>query len=99
MRHRRTLGPCLFTLLLGSAVACANQGEGERCDKLSGNDDCQSGLVCTTLQQATPTMTVQTADGGFIQVPVAVMYTPSVCCPDPASHVPATTAACQAIGM
>jgi hypothetical protein len=37
-------------LLAGLAVACSNQGEGERCDTLAdngGNDDCQDGLVCT----------------------------------------------------
>ena len=35
---------------LGAALiisACARQGEGERCDfNNSGNDDCESGLVC-----------------------------------------------------
>ena len=27
-------------------VACAGQGEGERCERKNGNDDCQEGLVC-----------------------------------------------------
>lgn len=29
------------------ASACASQAEGERCDTRSGNDDCETGLVCT----------------------------------------------------
>jgi hypothetical protein len=30
------------------AVGCSRQGEGERCDSAAaGNDDCDSGLVCT----------------------------------------------------
>jgi len=35
---------------LSLALACSKQGEGERCDRRatnSGNEDCQSGLVCT----------------------------------------------------
>jgi len=39
---------CLVALAL--AVGCSNQGEGEVCDVNAGNagnDDCQSGLVCT----------------------------------------------------
>ncbi|MBN1611160.1 MAG: hypothetical protein JW940_31295 [Polyangiaceae bacterium] len=35
------------TLALGLSFGCADQGEGERCDTLSGNEDCASGLVCT----------------------------------------------------
>lgn len=31
---------------LVSLVACANMAEGDRCEVLNGNDDCQSGLVC-----------------------------------------------------
>jgi hypothetical protein len=30
-----------------SLVACGNQAEGERCDKLNSNADCESPLVCT----------------------------------------------------
>jgi hypothetical protein len=26
--------------------ACSNQAEGERCESLQGNDDCQDGLIC-----------------------------------------------------
>ncbi len=40
---------CLSALI--SAVACSNQGEGERCDTRNGNDDCESGLYCTPLSQ------------------------------------------------
>ena len=45
LRTFRTL-VCLFCL-----VGCAGQGEGELCNHKagnSGNDDCQSGLTCTT---------------------------------------------------
>lgn len=34
------------------AFGCSNQGEGERCSKLAGNngdDDCESGLHCVTV--------------------------------------------------
>jgi len=100
MRHPRTrLGFIFLALALGSATACSNQGEGQRCDKLSGNDDCQAGLVCTTLTQGTQTTTVRTADGGTVKTSVPVTYTPAVCCPPPGSQTAATTAACQAIGM
>lgn len=27
-------------------AACSNQGEGERCEFLNNNDDCQDGLIC-----------------------------------------------------
>lgn len=36
------LGACAWLAL----SACSNQGEGERCEFLNGNDDCQDGLVC-----------------------------------------------------
>jgi hypothetical protein len=94
MRHRRTrLGLLLLTMAVGSANACSNQGEGQRCDKLSGNDDCESGLICTTL---TPATTTVATDGGGVKAPAT--YTPSVCCPDPMTRIPATTAACQSVG-
>jgi hypothetical protein len=38
-----------FALVLGALLApmaCADQGEGQRCDPLNGNNDCASGLVC-----------------------------------------------------
>jgi hypothetical protein len=40
------------SLALVFATACSNQGEGEICDidaGDAGDDDCQSGLVCTSL--------------------------------------------------
>jgi hypothetical protein len=34
------------------AVGCSRQGEGERCDfDAAGDDDCDSGLVCTTCER------------------------------------------------
>lgn len=38
-------------LCASAAVACAKQGEGERCDLLSGNDDCDEGLICISLDE------------------------------------------------
>jgi hypothetical protein len=41
-----------FLLVVGVFVAifaaCSNQGEGERCEILNGNDDCKDGLICTS---------------------------------------------------
>lgn len=42
----------VVSLVLLVIYACSNQGEGEICDidaGNAGNDDCQSGLVCTSL--------------------------------------------------
>lgn len=35
-------GACAWLAL----SACSNQGEGERCEFLNGNDDCKDGLIC-----------------------------------------------------
>lgn len=69
------------------APACANQGEGERCDTFAGNngnDDCQSGLVCIgpgQLQWPAP-------EGGNPQT-----TTTGICCPPQGGRAP-TTAVC-----
>jgi hypothetical protein len=47
---RRLLGTA--TLLL--AGSCGLQGEGQRCDTLNGNADCESGLVCTPAEDLNP---------------------------------------------
>jgi len=39
------LRPALFTLLFVVA-GCAKQGEGDRCLRSNGDNDCASGLVC-----------------------------------------------------
>src|SRR5262249_33655645 len=51
-RVKRSL--LLFVAAFGLAIAaldasagCSLQAEGERCSTLNGNDDCQTGLVCT----------------------------------------------------
>ena len=33
---------------IGAALlfGCSNQSEGERCSRLTGNDDCETGLTC-----------------------------------------------------
>jgi hypothetical protein len=47
-----TLQRSLFVAALIAApfstqlTACAGQGEGERCERKNGNDDCQEGLTC-----------------------------------------------------
>lgn len=33
---------------IGLLFGCSLQGEGERCDQQSNNEDCESGLVCTS---------------------------------------------------
>lgn len=39
----------VLPLILGlSALGCSNQGEGERCDHRNNNNDCESGLICTS---------------------------------------------------
>jgi hypothetical protein len=40
----------LVTVLgaLSFAMACSDQGEGERCDTENGNADCEGSLVCTS---------------------------------------------------
>jgi hypothetical protein len=40
----------LFAVVL-FAVACADQGEGDRCDPANGNADCESGLVCVKAER------------------------------------------------
>jgi hypothetical protein len=36
--------------MLAFGTGCGRQGEGERCDRLNGDEDCSSGLVCTDSQ-------------------------------------------------
>lgn len=48
---KRTWGIALFAVasaFIMIASACSNQGEGERCEVLNGNDDCKTdeGLIC-----------------------------------------------------
>lgn len=38
-------------VLAASALGCANQGEGELCNRSNGDDDCESGLVCTSKEK------------------------------------------------
>lgn len=40
----------LVTLGWMGAVACSNQGEGERCDMNNDNEDCASGLTCQKIE-------------------------------------------------
>jgi hypothetical protein len=69
----------VVALVLGSASACSDQGEGERCDQQNGSNpsnDCAAGLIC-------------------ISVPASVKAPPgsSICCPPSATN--ATVEACR----
>lgn len=49
--RRLTSRPWLFLALL--TFACAEQGEGERCELSNDDNDCEPGLVCTSLSGLT----------------------------------------------
>jgi hypothetical protein len=55
---------CLF-----ASSACSNQPEGGRCDTTNGNDDCETGLVCTPASK----LNIGTKPGHA---------TSALCCPD-----------------
>jgi hypothetical protein len=59
-------------LVLGSLGACSDQGEGERCESLNGNDDCSFGLICTpaALLQGTVSDRCCPQDRGAATAPV-----------------------------
>lgn len=46
----RARNAAIFALVLPlfASFGCADQGEGERCDRRNNNADCESGLVCTS---------------------------------------------------
>lgn len=90
MRHRRgSFGLVLPALALAFASACAEQREGERCDKQSGNDDCEQGLICTTQSSSSSSGSGdQSAQGELL---------PAVCCPPQGQH--ATAQICTAGGI
>lgn len=48
-RRYRIVGLALGVGLAGfiALTACANYGEGDRCERANGNDDCADGLTCT----------------------------------------------------
>lgn len=41
----------LLCAVTAGVVACADQGEGDRCDPLNGNNDCASGLICVRAEK------------------------------------------------
>jgi hypothetical protein len=89
MRHRKgSFGLVLLALALAFASACAEQREGERCDKQSGNDDCATGLVCTTQSSSSTGSGDQSTQGELL---------PAVCCPPQGQH--ATAQICTAGGL
>lgn len=87
MRHRKAwFGLILVALVVSSASACSNQGEGQRCDKNSGDSDCAAGLACVPYKSNSPSGTGGSAAGELGQY---------VCCPQNGS---ATTVACANTG-
>lgn len=52
-RRYRIVGIALGVGLAGFVAlsACSNYGEGDRCERLNNNDDCQDGLQCTFKEQ------------------------------------------------
>ena len=87
MRHRKAwFGLILVALAVSSASACSNQGEGQRCDKNSGDSDCAAGLVCTPYRATSTSGTGGSTPGELGQY---------VCCPQNGS---ATTVACTNTG-
>jgi hypothetical protein len=50
--RRNRFASVVSLLVVGGwiALACSNQGEGERCELRNGNDDCQDGLICNPTQ-------------------------------------------------
>jgi hypothetical protein len=57
--YRKTASIVVGCFLAGfvALAACSNQGEGERCDSLNGNEDCKTdqGLICYPKGQLTNT--------------------------------------------
>lgn len=45
--------PRSLTLVALFVLGCAQQAEGERCELSNDNNDCESGLVCTSLSGLT----------------------------------------------
>jgi hypothetical protein len=45
---RKFQAGCLLALLV--LTGCAEQAEGERCDRSNADEDCESGLRCTQIQ-------------------------------------------------
>src|SRR5678816_4363084 len=43
---RRCLFAAVWLATAFSPVACQNQSAGERCDKMNGDMDCETGLTC-----------------------------------------------------
>ncbi len=59
MKLSRLLLAGFVVSVLSLVFACSKQGEGERCDRRatnSGNEDCQSGLVCTARENLNGTI-------------------------------------------
>lgn len=76
------------------AVACSNQGEGERCEVQNGNEDCGSGLVCVP---ANPTNLAGSSASEFGYTTVNPPYDDADrCCPT--NRASAKHPACTVVG-
>lgn len=48
--HRLIGFRSLVVLAAACLLACSQQAEGDRCDPLNGDDDCESGLTCQAIE-------------------------------------------------
>jgi hypothetical protein len=65
--------PLLSLTVLVLAFACSKQGEGERCNLVNGNGDCEDGLQCVGTKGGND---CDTAESRFDCLP-------KICCPPP----------------
>jgi hypothetical protein len=61
------LAGCAVLAAFFAVVACANQAEGDRCDRTNGDNDCESGLRCTPVSSLSGQTTTTKA---------------AICCPE-----------------
>lgn len=78
--HRGMPTSWIAVAVLPLTVGCGLQSEGERCDKLSGDSDCEAPLVCTLVNQ--------------VSVPGDLPSEAAICCPAEDSKEQPTTDAC-----
>jgi len=92
---------CLFAGGLAAIGACSNQGEGERCESLNGDEDCKTdeGLVCYPAALLTNTTSDRccprdraTATHPVCKIPVEIIGTDGEAPPDTGPPIPSPDA-------
>jgi hypothetical protein len=86
MRLRTLLLPVLAVLALELAPACSNESEGQPCNQLagnSGNDDCQSPLVCTVVPAGTRCCPTDRSQATTVECSVSAGKPPGDSAPPP----------------